>query len=272
MVLIFSSYSHKESKQQLSGYFLIGFEEAALSSETCGLHEFVSRFILLWFHWSTFGSSSWMNGSIIFWEQQWVNRSSSHSVALSASLTVCSPRVVGGGLRRWDLKVAAAAWLLLLCFDVFVDLELGFVGVLDGSVLQFSEEQNQTSDSLENDTNHNESTDISRNNLRNVCARVWVKLSVCCPPLLWWNEGSCLTTASWRFQCYLHLKVNYVVQGSFAPLSVKSAVQASASKSCWPKHSFNTIFTLWQGKKICSNKYILPCRAEFREGEEVCGF
>lgn len=93
-----------------------------------------------------------MNGSVILWEQQWVNRASSHSVALGESLTVCKPRVVGRGIRRWVLEVAAAAWLLLLCFNVFMNLELGLIGMLDGPVLQFPEEQNQTSHSLQNST------------------------------------------------------------------------------------------------------------------------
>lgn len=90
-----------------------------------------------------FGFKFSMNGSIIFLEQQKVNRASSHSVALSVSRTVCSPRAVGGRLRRWDLEVAAAAWLLLLRFNVFVNLELGFVGMLRSPVLQVPEEQKQ---------------------------------------------------------------------------------------------------------------------------------
>ena len=43
------------------------------------------------------------------------------------------------------LEGAAAARLLLLCFNVFVNLELGFIRMLDGPVLQLPEEQNQTS-------------------------------------------------------------------------------------------------------------------------------
>lgn len=47
------------------------------------------------------------------------------------------------------LEVAAAACLFLLCFNVFMDLKFGFIGVLDSSVLQLPGEQNQTSHSLE---------------------------------------------------------------------------------------------------------------------------
>jgi len=124
-----------------------GFENSVLGKENWGLCELMACFILLWLHW-------WMHFWLFilnYWQHNILGAavSSSHSVALSVSLTVCSPDVLGGGVQTWDLKVAAAACLLLLCLNIFMDLELGCIGVLHGPVLQFPEENNQTAENLE---------------------------------------------------------------------------------------------------------------------------
>lgn len=90
-------------------------------------------------HWSTFGCVRYeWSGSVTSWALRWLNKASSHSAAPGESLTVCGGRTNQEGEF---LEIAAAARLLFLGLDVFVDLELGFVGMLDGSMLQLPEEQ-----------------------------------------------------------------------------------------------------------------------------------
>lgn len=60
--------------------------------------------------------------------------------------------VVGGQIGEGVLEIAAAARLLLLSLNVFMNLEPGLIGMLDGTMLQLPEEQSSCGSLQENNT------------------------------------------------------------------------------------------------------------------------
>lgn len=74
-----------------------------------------------------------MSDSVTSWTLQQLDSESAHSAQLLVSLST----VRGGGV----LEIAAAARLLFLGLNVFMNLEPGLIGMLDGAMLQLPEGQ-----------------------------------------------------------------------------------------------------------------------------------